>query len=150
MKINNLILGAAHSPVIIAEMSGNHNQSIDRALAIVDAAASSGADMIKLQTYTADTITLDLHDNEFFISLSGIVTFKNAVNVQEVAAKVPLENMLIETDAPYLTPVPFRGKPNRPAHVKYVAQKIAEIKGVTVEEVETITTKNSCDLFSIN
>ncbi len=86
----------------------------------------------------------------FYISISGIVTFKNAKNVQDVAAKVPLENLLIETDAPYLTPDPFRGKPNEPQYVTYVAKKIAELKGVSVEAVIEATTKNCLNLFKMN
>lgn len=85
----------------------------------------------------------------FYISFSGIVTFKNAKNVAEVAAKVPLENMLIETDAPYLTPVPFRGKPNEPQYVRFVAEKIAELKNISIDEVAAQTTKNFQQLFRI-
>jgi TatD DNase family protein len=85
----------------------------------------------------------------FYISFSGIVTFSNAKNVVEVAKQVPLENMLIETDAPYLTPVPYRGKPNEPQYVYYVAQKIAEIKNVSYEEVIEKTGKNFCELFGV-
>lgn len=83
----------------------------------------------------------------FYISFSGIVTFKNAKNVQAVAEHVPLERMLIETDAPYLTPMPYRGKPNEPAYVQHVAEKIAELKNVPVEEVAAQTTRNFYDLF---
>ena len=86
----------------------------------------------------------------FYISFSGIVTFKNAKNVQEVAKKVPLERMLIETDAPYLTPVPFRGKANRPGYVAYVADYVAELKGVPLEQVAQTTTKNCFDLFGFS
>lgn len=86
----------------------------------------------------------------FYISISGIVTFKNAKNVQEVAAKVPLANLLIETDAPYLTPDPFRGKPNEPQYVSYVAKKIAELKNISVEEVISATTKNCLNLFKMS
>src|SRR3954468_15103717 len=67
MKISNIEIGDSNKPFIIAEMSGNHNQSLDRALAIVDAAAAAGAHALKLQTYTADTMTIDLSENEFFI-----------------------------------------------------------------------------------
>jgi len=87
-------------------------------------------------------------DLGFYISFSGIVTFKNAKNVQEVAKKVPLEKMLIETDAPYLTPVPLRGKPNQPAHVKCVAEYLAELKQVPLAEVCRVTSDNACRLFS--
>jgi TatD DNase family protein len=83
----------------------------------------------------------------FYISISGIVTFKNAKNVQAVAKAVPLERLLIETDAPYLTPVPYRGKPNRPEYVRYVAEKIAELKGISYAEVARVTTENYYQLF---
>jgi len=83
-------------------------------------------------------------DLGFFISLSGIVTFKNAQQVHEVAREIPLENLLIETDAPFLAPVPFRGKTNEPAFVVHVAERIAELKGLAVEEVAQVTTQNFC------
>lgn len=84
----------------------------------------------------------------FYVSISGIVTFKNAKNVQEVAAAIPMDRLLIETDAPYLTPVPYRGKPNGPQHVGYVAEKIAELKGLSVDEVAQQTTENFYTLFN--
>ncbi len=83
----------------------------------------------------------------FYISFSGIITFKNALEVQAVAQKVPLEKLLIETDAPYLTPVPFRGKPNEPRYVSYVAEKIAELKGISYQEVVEATGRNFHRLF---
>jgi TatD DNase family protein len=86
-------------------------------------------------------------DLGFYISFSGIVTFQNAKELQEVARKVPLERMLIETDSPYLAPVPFRGKPNEPAYVRYVAEYIAKLKNVTYQEVASITTQNFFELF---
>ncbi|MDP4161534.1 MAG: TatD family hydrolase [Bacillota bacterium] len=86
----------------------------------------------------------------FFISLGGPVTFKNAKAPKEVAAEIPLEKLLIETDCPYLTPHPHRGKRNEPAFVKLVAEQIAEIKGLTLENVAEATTKNAEKLFGIN
>lgn len=86
----------------------------------------------------------------FFISLGGPVTFKNARKPKEVAETIPLENLLIETDCPYLAPHPFRGKRNEPAYVKLVAQQIAELKGLTYEEVAQKTTENAKKLFGIN
>jgi TatD DNase family protein len=86
-------------------------------------------------------------DLNFFISLSGIVTFPNAAIVQETAKKIPLDRLLIETDAPYLAPVPHRGKPNEPAYVKYVAERIAALRGIDVLEVAEVTTKNFFRLF---
>lgn len=86
-------------------------------------------------------------DLDFYISFSGIVTFKNAESLREVAMKVPLDRMLIETDSPYLAPVPNRGKPNEPAYVYYVAEKIAELRGMSMEEVAQVTTDNFNRLF---
>jgi TatD DNase family protein len=84
----------------------------------------------------------------FYISFSGIITFKNAIEVAAVAQKVPLEKMLIETDAPYLTPVPHRGKkPNEPQYVSLVAAKIAELKEISIQQVAQQTTANFFSLF---
>jgi TatD DNase family protein len=85
----------------------------------------------------------------FYISFSGIVTFKNAKEVQEVAKQVPLERMLVETDSPYLTPVPYRGKPNQPGYTRYVAEFIAELKGISFEQVAEQTTANFFNLFNV-
>jgi TatD DNase family protein len=85
----------------------------------------------------------------FFISFSGIVTFKNARELQAVAAEIPLGRLLIETDAPYLAPTPHRGKINEPGFVPFVAAKIAEIRGVDVEEVATASTENFHRLFNV-
>lgn len=83
----------------------------------------------------------------FHISFSGIVTFKSATSLKEVARRIPLERMLIETDAPYLAPVPYRGKLNQPAYVKYVAEEIARLRGIPLEEVARVTTDNFHRLF---
>ena len=86
-------------------------------------------------------------DIGFYISLSGIVTFKNAVALQEVAKKLPLDRILIETDAPYLAPVPHRGKTNKPAFVKHVAEFLADLRGETVENIAETTSANFRSLF---
>jgi TatD DNase family protein len=86
----------------------------------------------------------------FLISFSGIVTFRNAVELREVAARVPLDSMLIETDAPYLAPVPHRGRRNQPAWVRHVAEEIARVKGVPLEEVGRRTSDNFFRLFRID
>jgi len=88
-------------------------------------------------------------DLGFYISFSGIVTFKNAVALREVAKQVPLERMLVETDSPYLAPVPFRGKINEPGLVKYVAEEIARLRGVPVAQVSAATSNNFFKLFNI-
>lgn len=84
------------------------------------------------------------------ISMSGVVTFKKAFDVHEVATKVPFDKLLVETDAPYLSPVPFRGKRNEPAYVKYVAERVAELRGLSCEEVAKQTTANAKKLFRLD
>lgn len=88
-------------------------------------------------------------DLGFYISFSGIVTFKNAKALQEVARAVPLERMLIETDAPYLAPVPMRGKTNEPGFVRHVAEFLANLKGVPLTTMAEATTQNFRDLFKV-
>lgn len=83
----------------------------------------------------------------FYISFSGIVTFKNATTIKEVARAVPLDRILIETDSPYLAPVPHRGQTNQPAYVKFVAEEIAKLKAIQFEEVAEATTQNFFNLF---
>ena len=87
-------------------------------------------------------------DLGFYISFSGIVTFKNAAQIKDVAQRVPLERMLVETDSPYLAPVPFRGKTNEPAYVKHVAEHIAELRGVSFDTIAQVTTDNFFRLFA--
>ncbi|GBE07522.1 MAG TPA: TatD family deoxyribonuclease [Gammaproteobacteria bacterium] len=86
-------------------------------------------------------------DIGFYISFSGILTFKNAEDMRKVAKKVPLDRVLVETDSPYLAPVPMRGKINEPAFTSYVADVLAEVKGVSKEEISMITTDNFFNLF---
>ena len=86
----------------------------------------------------------------FYIAFGGSLTFKNARKTVEAARAVPVERILIETDCPYLAPEPLRGKPNQPAYVRYVAQKLAEIKGCTLEEIARTSKKNAMELFSIS
>ncbi len=82
-------------------------------------------------------------DLGFYISFSGIVTFKNAVSIHEVAATAPLDRILVETDSPYLAPIPFRGKPCEPAMVVHTAKRVAELRGITVEALAFATTTNA-------
>jgi TatD DNase family protein len=83
----------------------------------------------------------------FYISFSGIVTFKNAVAIKEVAKAVPLDRILVETDSPYLAPIPYRGKTNQPGYVKHVAEEIAKLRNTTFEEISAATTANFFHLF---
>ena len=88
-------------------------------------------------------------DLGFYISFSGIVTFKNAAPLREVAKKTPLDRILVETDSPYLTPVPYRGKPNQPAYVHYVAEQIAALHDTSLEQITRQTTENFNRLFGL-
>jgi TatD DNase family protein len=83
----------------------------------------------------------------FYISFSGIVTFKNALTIKEVAKQIPLDKMLVETDSPYLAPMPYRGKTNQPSYVKHVAEEIARLRGISLETVAEATTNNFFRLF---
>ena len=87
-------------------------------------------------------------DNGFYISFSGIITFKNAIDLVDVVKYVPLNKILVETDSPYLAPVPFRGKRNEPSHVNFILEKISQIKKIKKDELIKITTKNFFTLFS--
>lgn len=86
-------------------------------------------------------------DLNFYISFSGIVTFNNANDIKDVAKKVPADRFLIETDSPYLAPVPFRGRPNYPTYVRYVAEHVADLRGTTSNKIADLTTKNFYTLF---
>lgn len=99
--------------------------------------------------FTEDWETaLQVMDLGFFISFSGIVTFRNAQLIQDVARMIPNDCFLIETDSPYLAPIPFRGKPNYPLYVRHVAQCIAELKGISLDEVAQLSSSNFYRLFS--
>jgi len=93
-------------------------------------------------------VALEAIKLNFYISFSGIVTFKNATDLKEVVKAIPLDRILIETDSPYLAPVPYRGKINDPSNVIHVAEEIAKLKNISVEEVGQITTQNFFKLFS--
>ena len=98
------------------------------------------------ETWETAQAALDLG---FHISFSGIVTFKNATALKDVARRVPLDRLLVETDSPYLAPVPFRGKVNRPAWVRHVAEEVARLRGIGLEDVARATTANFFKLFKI-
>ena len=113
--------------------------------------AEEGADKVGgvMHCFVEDWATAQAAmDLNFYISFSGIVTFKSAEALQEVAKVMPLERMLVETDCPYLAPVPHRGKTNQPAYVKHVVDAIAELRGTDPEEIAQATTENFFRLFS--
>lgn len=89
-------------------------------------------------------------DMNFYISFGGPVTFKNAKKTKEVVKEIPSDRLLIETDCPYLTPAPFRGKRNEPSYVKYIAEQIAELREISFEELAELTTENAKKVFRIN
>lgn len=89
-------------------------------------------------------------DMGFYISIPGTITFNNAGEFREIVKKIPLESLLVETDAPFLTPVPYRGKRNEPGFVRYTAEKIAEVKKIAFEKVAEITTENALRVFGLN
>lgn len=85
----------------------------------------------------------------WYIALGGVVTFKNAIKMKDVAREVPLDKLVLETDAPYLTPVPYRGKENKPAYVRYVAEEISRLRDISLDEIIDITTTNAEEFFKI-
>ncbi|MES2099383.1 MAG: TatD family hydrolase [Pseudomonadota bacterium] len=122
----------------------------DDTLAILREEGAAGTDPGVFHCFTeTDTVARAALDLGFCISFSGILTFKTAQALRDVAAFVPLDRCLIETDSPYLAPVPYRGKTNSPAYVPFVAQQIAVLKGVSVEEVAAATTANFERLFKL-
>lgn len=116
----------------------------------IDIMAEENADKVGgimhcfVDDWTAAQRAIELN---FMISFSGIVTFKTATDLKEVARNCPLDKMLVETDSPYLTPMPFRGKPNHPGLTRYVAEHVAELKGISYQEVAEATTENFYRLF---
>ncbi len=114
--------------------------------------AEEGADAVGgvMHCFTEDwTVATQALDLGFHLSFSGIVTFKNAQTVKDVAQKCPLDRLLVETDAPYLAPAPYRGKQNEPAYVRYVAEEIARLRSLSLDEVAQATTENFSRLFKI-
>jgi len=111
-----------------------------------DGSAGSAGGVFHCFTETAEVARAAL-DLGFYISFSGILTFKSAQDLREVAAFVPLDRLLIETDSPYLAPVPFRGKTNNPSYVPYVAEQLAQLRGLPVERIAEVTTANFERLF---
>jgi TatD DNase family protein len=135
-----------NKPIII------HDRDSDgETMAILDdEAAWSGAGVV-YHCFTGDVQTMEaIVERGGFVSIPGIVTFKNAESMREVAKAVPLTRFFIETDSPFLTPVPFRGKRNEPARVSLVAEKVAELRGMSAEDVAEATWHNASRFFGID
>lgn len=127
-----------------------HNR--DATQDVIDILKTEGADEVGgiMHCYGGSVeVAKQCIDMNFMISLGGPVTFKNAKKPKEVAVEIPLEHLLIETDAPFLAPHPYRGKRNEPGYVKLVAEQIADLKGITYEEVGKQTTQNAKKLFKL-
>jgi len=136
---------AVNKPLIIHTREAGHDS--------LDVLADEGADQVGgiIHCFTEDWAYAEKAlDLGFYISFSGIVTFKNALAIKEVAKKVPADRFLIETDSPYLSPVPFRGKPNYPTYVRYVAEHLAELRETSVEDIAKLSTDNFNTLFKLN
>jgi TatD DNase family protein len=101
-----------------------------------------------LHCYNADESLLKLAKRNFYYGIGGVITFKNAKKLINIYPKIPRDKLLIETDAPYLTPTPHRGKRNEPSYTKLVAQKMSELSALSIEEIEDLTTENAERLFN--
>jgi TatD DNase family protein len=112
---------------------------------------AGGNQKILLHSFSQSTEMMKryLENTNICFSVSGVVTFKNAHNVRETVSQIPMERLMIETDCPYMTPVPYRGKRNTPIYVRYVAEKVAEMKGLSYEEVCKVTYLNAIRFFDI-
>ena len=100
-------------------------------------------------SYSVETMK-EIINMGWFIGLDGPVTYKNAIEPKEVAKLVPIDRLLLETDSPYLTPTPYRGKRNEPSYITYIAMEIAKLKGMTYDDLCASTYKNTCDFFGVD
>lgn len=136
---------AARKPLIIH----SRNARTDSLKVLREEGASEVGGVLHCFTEDWDTARQAL-DLGFYISFSGIVTFGSATELREVARRVPLDRMLVETDSPYLTPMPYRSKPNQPAYVYYVAKCVAEVRGMPEDELARATSDNFARLFGLD
>jgi len=136
---------AARKPLIIHTRSAAEDTL--RVMREEQAGEAGGVMHCFTESWDVAAAALDLG---FYISFSGIVTFKNASVIREVARKVPLDRMLVETDSPYLAPVPYRGKINQPGYVRHTAEEIARLRGIPVDELAARTSANFFELFNLS
>lgn len=142
--IDQIELAKKHNKPLIVHIRDASNDSME--LLLEHGAGEVGG---VLHCYNADHQLLKLAEHDFYFGIGGVITFKNARKLVEVFPKIPSEKLLIETDAPYLTPHPHRGKRNEPSYCSFIAQKMAELSEKSVEEIEQITTYNAYKLFNI-
>lgn len=133
---------AANKPLIVHM----RDAAVDTLRIMTEEKAATTGGVMHCFTETWETARAAL-DMNFYISFSGIVTFRSAGNLREVARRVPADRLLVETDAPYLAPVPFRGKTNEPSYVRYVAECLAELRSESAETIADLTTRNFFRLF---
>ncbi len=132
-------------PLIIHDREA-HRDTLDM---LASCGAAEGGGVMHAYSGSAEMVR-EVLDLNFYVAFGGVLTFKNAKKSVEAAEAVPLERLLIETDCPYMTPVPFRGKRNHPKYVRFVAEKLAEIKGMRAEEIAEITYQNGKKLCNID
>jgi len=143
--INHLLAAKeTEKPVIV-----HTREARQETTSLLNQYASDSAGVLHCFTETWE-MAKDAMDLGFYISFSGIVTFKNAGDLREVVKKIPLDRLLVETDSPWLAPIPYRGKQNEPQYVYEVAQCVADIKNISIEELAEATTNNFYKLFQIN
>jgi len=135
---------AARLPLVI------HNRQADREVAELLRCEGNGEIRGVIHCFTSDyDAAREFLDMGFYISFSGIMTFKNSESLREVARRLPLDRILVETDCPYLAPVPHRGRRNEPAFVRFVAETLAAVRGIALDEVALATSRNARELFGI-
>ena len=138
----------AHKPLVIHTRAASHDTVAILKEEGEDGSETAAGGVFHCFTETAEVARAAL-DLGFYISFSGILTFKSAQDLRDVAGFVPLDRLLIETDSPYLAPVPFRGKTNNPSYVPHVARQLAHLRGVTVDVIAEATSSNFERLFSV-
>ncbi len=141
--INQIDLAIEVKKPLIVHIREASQDSLDVLKAYASGKVKGGV----LHCYNASEVLLDLAEDNFYFGIGGVLTFKNAKKLVEVLPKIPKDKIIIETDAPYLTPHPHRGTRNEPFYTTLVAKKIADIFDMSVEEVENLTTNNALDLF---
>ena len=138
------LAGELHLPIVVHDRDA-HQETIE--ILKSERAAELGG---IIHCFSGDySMAKECIDMGFYISVPGTITFKNAGEFQKMVRKLPLDSLLVETDAPFLTPVPLRGKRNEPSYVRYTAQKIAEVKGIPFERVAEVTSANALRVFRL-